>query len=76
MRDVGEWLVRVFANRQSISQHLSGMPFVSQPVEDRDACALGKLLNVALMIAAELDAVEHAAQDACRVCYRLFVANL
>ena len=60
-------LVGVFAHGHHIGDHLRRMIFVGQAVEDRDAGKTLEILDRFLRIAAELDCVVHAAENAGRV---------
>lgn len=61
---------------QHVGEHLGRVPVVGQTVEDGHARMCGQLLDIRLPAAAELDPVEHPAEDPDGVLHRLLVAHL
>ena len=66
----------VFVNRQKIRQHLTGVKFVREAVDDRNGAARGELFQIALLERADHNAVNHPGKHAHGVGNRLAAAEL
>ena len=66
----------VLANREEVGEDLRWMIVVGEAVPDGDARVLREVFDYLLAESAELDAVEHAAEDARRVCDVFLMAEL
>ena len=74
--DLAGGLAGVLQHGQGVAQHLGGVPLVGQAVPHRHPGQGGELLDLGLLVAAVLDAVEHAPQNPGGVRHGLLVAHL
>ena len=74
--DLVEGLGDVFHDGEAVCKNLSGMIQVGEAVPYGNAAVFCQQLNIALLKAAELNAVIEAAQHLCRILKRFLFAHL
>ena len=64
-------LALVLSNRQSVCQALAGMKIIGERVDDGNACPLGDLDDLALLVGAQYDGIDKALEHERRVLHGL-----
>ena len=76
MSGFAEGLTDLFTDGECVREHLGGMPLIGQTVKNGNAGVASESFDIFLLIAAELNAIEHAAEHARGIGDRFLVSHL